>query len=66
MVNNIGTPALLPEKCYNYKCFGIHMFIYFLCIGKTKKSEKKSQICYHSTQNSRNGLDKIIGTFSKL
>ena len=26
---------LLPEKCCNYKCFGIHMFIYFVCIGKT-------------------------------
>ena len=41
MVKNIGTPALLsdnapilPEKCCNYKCFGIYMFIYF---GKTQK-----------------------------
>ena len=31
---------LLPEKCCNYKCFGIHMFIYFVY----KKSEKKIQI----------------------
>ena len=27
MVKNIGTPALLPEECCNYKCFGINMFI---------------------------------------
>ena len=32
---------LLPENCCNYKCFGIHMFIYFVCIGKTQKSEEK-------------------------
>ena len=67
MVKNIGTPALLsdnapllPENCWYYKCFGIHMFIYFICIGKTQKN------CYHSTQTSKNGLDKIIGAFSKL
>ena len=66
MVKNIGTTALLsdnapllPEKCCNYKCFGIHMSIYFVCIGKT-------QIWYHSTQNSKNGLDKIIGTLNLI
>ena len=73
MVKNIGTPALLsdnapllPEKCCNDKCFGIHVFISFVCIGKTKKSEEKSQIWYHSTQNSKNGLDKIIGTLNLI
>ena len=79
MVKNIGTPALLsdnapllPENCCNYKCFHIHMFISFVhlpflfALEKHKKSENKSQICFHSTQNSKNGLDKIIGTFSKL
>ena len=65
MVKNIGTPALLPENCCNYKFIGIHMFIYF-ALEKHNKSEKKSHICYHCTQNSKNGLDKIIGTFSKL
>ena len=56
MVKNIGTPALLsdnapllPENCCNYKCFGIHMFIYFVCIGKTQKNWEKIKICYHST-----------------
>ena len=46
MVKNIGTPALLsdnapllPEKCCNYKCFGIHMFIYlhFVYLWKNTK-----------------------------
>ena len=38
----------------------IHMFIYLVCIGKTQK------IWYHSTQNSKNGLDKIIGTLNLI
>ena len=44
MDKNIGTPALpldnaqfLPENCCNDKCFGIHMFISFVCIGTTQK-----------------------------
>ena len=40
------------------------LFILF-ALEKQKESEKKSQICYHSTHN-ENGLDKIIGTLSKL
>ena len=50
MVKNIGTPALLsdnapilPENCCNYKCFGILMFIYFVCIGKTQNLRKKKK-----------------------
>ena len=74
MVKNIGTPALLPdnaslhpENCRSYKCFGIRMFIYFVCIEKTLRGKKKkSQIWYHSTQNSKNGLDKMIGTLNLI
>ena len=67
MVKNIGTPALLsdnapllPDNCCSYKWFGI------IALEKHKKSQKKSQIWYNSTQNSKNGLDRIFGTFSKL
>ena len=55
MVKNSGTPALLsnnapllPENCCNYKCFGIHMFISFVCIGKTQKIEEK-KVCFLKT-----------------
>ena len=56
---NIGTPALHCQIMH-------HLFIYFVCIGKTqgKGGGEKSQIWYHSTQNSKNGLDKIIGTLN--
>ena len=44
MVKNIGTPALfsdnaplLPEKCCNYKCFGIHVYLFCLHWKNTKK-----------------------------
>ena len=70
MDKNIGTPALLsdnapllPVNCCNDKCFGIHMFISFVCIGTTPKTlRKKCQIWLDFTQNSKNGLDKIIDT----
>ena len=41
---------LLPEKCCNYKCFGIHMFIYFVCIGKTQKiwEKRPNLISFHT------------------
>ena len=69
MDERIGTPGtfpenapFLPEKCCSYKCFGVHMFISFKCIGTTQKAEEKSQILHHFTQNFKNPLDKIIGT----
>ena len=43
-----------------------HVYLFCLHWKNTKKSEKKSQIWCHSTQNSKNGLHKIICTFSKL
>ena len=57
MVKNIGSPALLsdnaplpPENCCNYKCFGIHMFIYFVCIGKTQTNliKKPNLLSFHT------------------
>ena len=52
MVKSLVAPALLsgnapflPENCYNYKLFGIHIFLYVVCIGPTqKKLEKTPQI----------------------
>src|SRR4029434_1483250 len=42
MDTKIGTPArlsdnapLLPENCCIHKCFGVHMFISFVCIATT-------------------------------
>lgn len=52
MAKNVGTPGILsdnatlcPENGCNYKCLGVLVFIYFVCIGMTQKSgETKSQI----------------------
>ena len=70
MVKYFGTPALLsdnapllPEKCCNYKCF---VFTCLFLLFALEKHKKKSQIWYHSTQNSKNGLDKIIGTLNLI
>ena len=41
------------------------LFILF-ALETHKKSEKKSQIWYHSSQNSKNGLDKIIGSLNLI
>ena len=71
MAKNIGTPALLSDhfshkKCCNYKCFGIDMFSYFVCIGKTKKiREKKLNLISFHTEL-QNGLDKMIGTLKLI
>ena len=42
--------------------------LFFLCLhwNNTKKSEKKCQIWLDSTQNSKNGLDKMIGTLKLI
>ena len=42
------------------KCFGIHMFIYFVCIGKHKKSEKKKPnvMIFHTELQKWTGLLK--------
>ena len=57
MDESIGIPetfpenaSFLPEKCCNYKCFGIHMFI-FLHWDNTKKQKKKAKfdIILHKT-----------------
>ncbi len=74
MAKNICTLAilsenatLLSENCCSCKCFGTHMFIYFLfALEQHKKTEKKSQIWYNSTQNPKNALDKIIGTLNLI
>ena len=70
MDKNIGTPALLsdnvpllPENCCNYKCFGIHMLIYIVCIGTTQKSrEEKPNLIPHKSPNLQNywHLFKIV------
>ena len=52
---------LLQLQMLRYSC----LFILF-ALEKHKKSEEKKQICYHSTQNSKNGLDKIIGTLNLI
>ena len=38
----------------------------FILFGKTKTFLKKSSIWYHSIQNSKNGLDKMIGTLNLI
>ena len=43
-----------------------HVYLFLFALEKLKKSEKKSEICYHSTHDSKNGLDTIIGTISEL
>ena len=43
------------------------MFIYFVCIGKIQKNlgkKAKNLLLFHTEL--QNGLDKMIGTFSKL
>ncbi len=72
MAKNIGTLAilsenatLLSENCSN--CFGIHMLIVFVCTATTQKKtreEKSNLIKFHTEL--KNGLDKMIGTLSKL
>ncbi len=42
------------------------LFIFCLHWNNTKKTEKKSQIWYNSTQNLKNALDKIIGTLNLI
>ena len=40
MVISVGTPEMfLPEKYFSYKCYVIHMFISFVCIGTTQKTD---------------------------
>ena len=41
------------------------LFILF-ALEKLKNLRKKSQIWYHSTQNTKNGLEKIIGTLNLI
>ena len=41
-------------------------FNFFLVNTIRVPNLRKSQICYHSTQNSKNGLDKIIGTLNLI
>ena len=36
-----GNAPFLPENCYNYKFFGIHIFLYVVCIGPTQKNWRK-------------------------
>ncbi len=69
MAKNIGTLAilsenatLLSENCSNCKCFGIHVLIVFACTATTQKKQNKIKL--HTEL--KNGLDKIIGTLSKL
>ncbi len=73
MAKNISSLAilsenatLLSENCCSCKCFGTCMFIFFVCIGTTQKTEKKNKIWYNSTQNPKNALDKIIGTLNLI
>ena len=67
MVKNIGTPALQSDNAPLLSEVGIHVFIYFVCIGKTQKirGEKKPNLLSFHTEL-KNGLDKKIGTFSTL
>ena len=53
---------LLPENCCNYKCFGIHVYLFCLHWKNHKKSEgKKSQIWYHDIIPHRTGSQKWTG-----
>ena len=47
MGENIGTPGtfpenaqFLPEKCGNYKFFGIHVYFTLSALGQHKKAEE--------------------------
>ncbi len=42
------------------------LFLFFFALEQHKKTEKKSQIWYNSTQNPKNALDKIIGTLNLI
>lgn len=45
-----GQNYFLPEIFYyNYKCFGLPMFMFFLCSGS--KKQRNGQIWHHFTQN---------------
>lgn len=60
---NIDTPALLSDNYCNYKCFGIHTCISFVCIGtKTKKEnrEKKSELIKMSYRTQKMNWAKIL------
>ena len=55
---------VLPE----FFCLFWYSHVYSFCLHwkNTKKLRKKSQIWYHSTQNPKNGLDKMIGTLKLI
>ena len=71
LYDNIGTPAL-PFSSQKIVVLQWQMLwyshVYFFCLhwNNTKKSEKKCQIWLDSTQNSKNGLDKMIGTLKLI
>ncbi len=58
MAKNICTLAilsenatLLSENCSNYKCFGTHMFIVFVCTATTQTNrEEKSNLVQNCSQ----------------
>ncbi len=74
MAKNNGTLAilsenetLLSENVSNCKFFGIHVIIVSVCTATTQKKnweEKSNFIKFHTEL--KNGLEKIIGTLSKL
>ena len=46
-----GNAPFLPENCYNYKFFGIHIFLYVVCIGPTQKTgENPPNLTYFHIQ----------------
>ena len=65
-----GNAPFLPENCYNYKLFGIHIFLYVVCIGPTQKTgENPPNLTYFhiQTPHSKNGLDKSpVASFTHM
>jgi len=71
--------TLLSEFFSNCKCFGIHVLIVFVCTATThtyththppththtKEKKRKVKLDRFHTEL-KNGLDKMIGTLSKL